>query len=76
MANTARLKKILISPELMTSWFTKGGGTPGADCVEGLPEGAEFLGAYLDTSGSVALIALIYFYEGWEPVLYILEAIP
>jgi hypothetical protein len=76
MANTARLKKILITPELMTGWFTVGGGTGAADCVEGLPEGALFVGAYLDDSGDVPFIALIYFHDAWEPTDITLNVLP
>ena len=54
--------------ELLTGWFTKGGGTGAADCIKGLPEGAKFVAAYAETTPAATNIALVYFHDEWDKV--------
>ena len=70
MANSARLKKVLIAPNFFIHLLTKGNHTDATDCIEGLPEGAKFVAAYVDKSGVTdgELIAIVFWHEDWESV--------
>ena len=54
-----------MSNELFTEMITTGYHTPpGLSCIEGLPEGAHFVGAY----PSFRCIELVYEHDSWEEI--------
>ena len=60
-----RLARVAITHELLRDFLTKGYAVYGIECLEGLPEGAEFVCSY---QGELGISYLVYSHDGFNEV--------